>query len=71
MIEKKAYFRVIDHSQGSHIGDAELNYWADCESAEDAIKFFCDSKNKHSGTKWELYKLDGILNKSTNTIEAI
>ena len=69
MIEKKVYFRVIDHSQGSHIGDAELNYWADCESAEDAIKFFCDSKNKHSGTKWELYKIDGFYNRLTNETE--
>ena len=70
MIEKKVYFRVIDHSQSSHIGDAELNYWADCESAEDAIKFFCDSKNKHFGTKWELYKIDGFYNRLTHEIES-
>jgi hypothetical protein len=69
MKNKKVFFRVIDHSQGSHIGDAELLYWADCESAEDAIKFYCDTKNKHSGTKWELYKIDGFLNGITNQIE--
>jgi hypothetical protein len=69
MNTKKVFFRVIDHSQGSHVGEAELNYWADCESAEDAIKFYCDTKNKHSGTSWELYKIDGYYNKETNNIE--
>jgi hypothetical protein len=69
MKTRKVFFRVIDHSQGSHIGEAELNYWADCESAGDAIKFYCDTKNKHSGTKWELYKIDGYYNKETNNIE--
>ena len=46
MKNRKVYFRVIDHSQGGHVGGAELNYWADCESAQDAIKFYCDSQNK-------------------------
>lgn len=70
MRDKKVFFRVIDHTQGGHIGTAELRYWADCESAEDAIKFYCDSQNRHGGTAWELYKIDGYYNDQTNDIEA-
>jgi hypothetical protein len=69
METRKVYFRVIDHSQGGHVGGAELNYWADCESAQDAIKFYCDSQNRHAGTNWELYTIDGYFNPLTNNIE--
>jgi hypothetical protein len=69
MNEKKVYFRVIDHSQGGHIGTADLRYWADCESAESAIQFYCDSQNKHAGTAWQLFKIDGYYNDQTNDIE--
>jgi hypothetical protein len=71
MKEQKVFFRIIDHTQGSHIGSAELWYWADCESAESAIKFYCDSQNKHCGTAWELYRIDGYLNEQTNNIEVM
>jgi hypothetical protein len=37
---------------------------------EDAIKFYCDSQNRHGGTAWELYKIDGYYNDQTNDIEA-
>jgi len=66
MRNAKVYFRVIDSTQGHHIGDAELNYWADVETAEQAIKFYCDTQNKHCGTNWQLYKIDAYLNKETN-----
>jgi hypothetical protein len=69
MREKKVFFRVIDHTQGGHIGTAELRYWADCESAESAIQFYCDSQNKHAGTAWRLFKIDGYYNDQTNNIE--
>lgn len=69
MNKKKVFFRVIDHTQGNHIGTAELWYLAGYESAEDAIKFYCDSQNKHSGTAWKLFKIDGYLNEQTNKIE--
>jgi hypothetical protein len=57
-MNKIVHFRVIDHSQGGNIGDAELKFWADVETAEQAIKFYCDTHNKHFGTNWELYKID-------------
>jgi len=67
---KKVYFRIIDHTQGSHIGAAELNYEPDYESAQEAIAFYCDTQNKYSGTAWQLYKIDCYLNKQTNSLEA-
>jgi hypothetical protein len=70
MKNKKVFFTIIDHTQGGHIGEAELRYWADCESAESAIKFYCDIQNKHFGTAWSLFKIDGYLNEQTNRIEA-
>jgi len=71
MKEQKVFFRVIDHTQGSHIGTAELWYYSAVESAESAIKFYCDSQNRHCKTAWELYKIDGYLNEQTNNIEVI
>lgn len=58
---KTAWFRIIDPSQGNHIGEESLRYWADIETAEEAIKFYCDTHNKHFGTQWQLYKIDQIL----------
>jgi hypothetical protein len=60
MYNATVHFRVIDSSQGCHIGSAELKYWSDCESATDAIKFYCDNHNKHFGTNWQLYKIDQV-----------
>jgi hypothetical protein len=61
MFNSKVFFRVIDSSQGNHIGSAELKYWSDTESATEAIKFYCDTHNKHFGTNWQLYKIDEVL----------
>ena len=60
MYNAKVYFRVIDASQGNHIGSAELQYWHDVETAKDAIQFYCDNHNKHFGTSWKLYKIDEV-----------
>ena len=61
MDNAKVYFRVIDNSQGNYIGEAELKYWHDVETAEQAIDFYCSNQNKHFGTNWQLYKIDKVI----------